>query len=363
MKKMSLALVLVSVCASYGMSVSAEEGGPLSEVSGKETSGVILEKETVRLSALNIEAVSPNAKFTKIVPILPGEDMRKEYQPAEIVPNEDLIIGVGGQTLWTSSGALLSAVGNAYGKNPFKTVQVLKWPGGNVENILIGNGNSPGDLSLSASSTEYSCIKIASVVPGSWAERSGLRAGDEFIGKTEFQSAIIRRSRLPFLTYSRNKKTTQIASSGDVSAVAKFFDDMFRDINPYRPTKENKDGLMGEATLLRVSLVRDLALIHKDLVRSRNIGLGAGFNCLPTCGATEPVVTWVAENSAAARAGLKVGDLITSINGKSVYRTWETVQKIRKLNYGDPITLRVIRGDRSGQLLDIATKIDWVIED
>lgn len=55
------------------------------------------------------------------------------------------------------------------------------------------------------------------------------------------------------------------------------------------------------------------------------------------------LVTSVVDDSAAAKAGLRAGDVVTSINGTTVARPSELRREIQRLRAGDEFTLEVVR--------------------
>lgn len=55
------------------------------------------------------------------------------------------------------------------------------------------------------------------------------------------------------------------------------------------------------------------------------------------------LVTSVTDDSVAAKAGLRAGDVVTAINGTSVERASELRQSIRRLRGGDTFTLEIVR--------------------
>lgn len=62
------------------------------------------------------------------------------------------------------------------------------------------------------------------------------------------------------------------------------------------------------------------------------------------------LVSSVTDDSAAAKAGLKAGDVIVSINGSSVDSPSELSRQVRRLEAGDEFTLEIVR-DKSRQTL------------
>ena len=59
------------------------------------------------------------------------------------------------------------------------------------------------------------------------------------------------------------------------------------------------------------------------------------------------LVTSVSDDSAAAKAGVKAGDVITSLNGATVGSASELRRRIQRLPNGEKITLGVMRDKKS----------------
>lgn len=329
--------------------------------SARQKSGLILESSRVKRFSLKITKIIDGAKFTQIVPLLPGEDLRKAYQPAEISTENDSIIGVGGKVDWNSAEELASAVESAYSKDSFTGIQIANDKTAVIRTIITGDKHRRSDLEIAPEwHMNFLNSKVYGVIPGSWAEKSGLRAGDEIAGALEFQSAEIQRSHIPLMNYSRKENQVETADSDEIVKIYGFLDKMFQDIKPYKPISGHKDGLMGYAALLRVMIVRNGKIEHKNLVNSRYVGVGAQFPCFPYCGKAKPVIKALLENSSGYRAGFQLEDLVISINGKKVHNSWDTVQYIRRFNFGDELTFMVLR---NGQPVKVKTTLDWVIED
>ena len=362
MKKLSLlaALCLMSACVSTNTKSSSVKNDASVVGFTVETHGLTLEYKTDQRVALKVEWVSANAKFKRLVPILPGENMQNGYQSTAVTASEDYIIGINGNIGWKSQDELLNAVTEAYKNNKMVPLHVINVKTGRLQHVVAGDDHSLNDLSLSSATLTINVSSVKDVQTKSWAEKNGLLVGDEIIGAAQFRSATIRRSRIPLLDYNRNETKSQEASGGEASAVQNFFDVMFEKIAPWQPAGANHNGLMGAVGLVRVTVARGSVLMHKDLSHSRYVGLGVLFSCTPYCGNAKPEIKAMRENSAGARAGLKLDDMVWSVNGKRVYNSWDTTKKLRKLNYGDAVALRVLR---EGRPVDIITKIDWVIED
>lgn len=56
------------------------------------------------------------------------------------------------------------------------------------------------------------------------------------------------------------------------------------------------------------------------------------------------LVSSVGDNSPASKAGVRVGDIILSVNGKSVDDTWDVSRAMRELKNGDTVRVEVLRG-------------------
>lgn len=362
MKKLSLltALCLMSACVSTNTRNSSGKDADTAVGFTTETHGLTLEQKTNQRIALKINKVSATAKFMQSIPSLPGENMRKAYQPASVTASEDYIIGINGNLNWKSQDELLSALTAIYEKQSMIPMHVINSKTWKVRHIFISDGHSLNDLSLSSATLAMEVSEVKEVASNSWAERSGLKVGDEIVGSVKFRAATIRRSNVPFLNYNRNETSTKETVAGNTTAVTELFNTMFRNIKPYIPTKGNRDGLMGDVGLIQTNVVRGSTLMPKNLSHSRYVGLGVLFNCTPYCGSASPVVKAMRENSSGGRSGIKLEDLALAVNGKRVYNSWDTVRKIRKLNFGDTVVFRVMRDEKP---VDITMKVEWVIED
>ena len=59
------------------------------------------------------------------------------------------------------------------------------------------------------------------------------------------------------------------------------------------------------------------------------------------------LVTSIADNSAASKAGIRAGDIITSFNGSSVAGPSDLRRRIQRLQDGDEFTVGVVRDKKS----------------
>ncbi|HEX4952836.1 MAG TPA: PDZ domain-containing protein [Thermoanaerobaculia bacterium] len=117
----------------------------------------------------------------------------------------------------------------------------------------------------------------------------------------------------------------------------------------------------------------------------RRVGplLGRGYLGIETLGLTSELrehfgapkdagilVSRVVADSPAAQAGIKVGDVIASVDGENVDSSWDLTAKIRPHDKGDNLTVEVIRngrpvslratvGERDRQVVDVAPMMEW----
>jgi membrane-associated protease RseP (regulator of RpoE activity) len=70
------------------------------------------------------------------------------------------------------------------------------------------------------------------------------------------------------------------------------------------------------------------------------------------------LVSSVSENGPAARAGVRVGDVITAVNGKLIANYWDLRSAIKDNHAGDAIRLDVLRGKGKQTLMATAEERD-----
>lgn len=84
-------------------------------------------------------------------------------------------------------------------------------------------------------------------------------------------------------------------------------------------------------------------------VETEDIKMTGGFGFFSSY-YTYPRVTAIAENSAAAVAGMEIGDVIISVNGTNVSGSDNLQQLICACNVGDSVTLSIMRGNNTMEL-------------
>lgn len=149
---------------------------------------------------------------------------------------------------------------------------------------------------------------VASPVPGSVAERAGVRGGERVLGL-----------RAVSASESNSSETTPLPDS------VRSFDDLRWQLT--RAALEDQDVLLlvsevqgGRTRELRLAL-SELEVREADATLLRRIGIVAPF--------TRPVIGEVSPDGAAARAGLRQGDLVVSVDGAAVVDGTQLRERIR----------------------------------
>jgi serine peptidase DegS len=110
-------------------------------------------------------------------------------------------------------------------------------------------------------------------------------------------------------------------------------------------------GTEGIGFAIPVNLVRGVMeeLLEHGRVRRGRLGVSTMGD--PRRPLNPPIVGLVDADSPAARAGLRVGDLITHLNGQPVTSDQEAMNRIAAMLPGSTVTIRVRRGNESLQLV------------
>jgi serine protease Do len=191
------------------------------------------------------------------------------------------------------------------------------WIGVQVQNLTPELAKSYGLPSTSGA-------LVADVVPGSPAAKAGMLAGDvltRFDGK-----AVDSSSALPVLV--------SLTESGREAAVELWRNGKRETKNIRLEARPSQEG--AKARVERSSGGFGLSL--RPLTPELRQELGTG----QTQGA---FVSEVAPGSAAARAGLRPGDLVTEVQGKPVAGPAELASVLEKLSSGQVVRLKVARGN------------------
>ena len=206
-------------------------------------------------------------------------------------------------------------------------------------------------------------VVVDDVSEGSPAEKAGIKDGDII---TEFDGERVRGvrqfTRLVQETPARRKVQAAVLRDGQRVAIsvetresdgARMFGklDRLHDMEtlvpkimrdtptpPPPPPFRSFDGLLGRSSALGIT-VDDIS----PQLRSY-FGVTDGV-----------LVTSVNDDSSAARAGLKAGDVITSIDGESVHAPADLRRRTQRLNAGDEFTLAVVRDKKP---LTLKGKVD-----
>src|SRR5437660_6546667 len=89
------------------------------------------------------------------------------------------------------------------------------------------------------------------------------------------------------------------------------------------------DGLAGKRAYVGISLTELTPELREFFGASKEVGV---------------LVSSVAENGPAAKAGVRVGDVITSVNGKATANYRDLREAIKESHAGDSMRIEVIRG-------------------
>jgi membrane-associated protease RseP (regulator of RpoE activity) len=196
-------------------------------------------------------------------------------------------------------------------------------------------------------------LRIASIIEGGPAEAAGLRVGDIIrsvdgqVVRTPEQLRAAVETKAPgtkvTITYERGEREHQATVRlGEAPPNAQ--------IESTPAPQPGQPGSGGLPNLARRGL---LGVQVEDI----NPALKSRYGLTRDSGV---VIVNVQPGSAAARAGLLAGDVITTVNGRAVTSEREVTQAIGRLAAGDKVTLGILRGSQEmtvevtlGSALDI----------
>lgn len=230
--------------------------------------------------------------------------------------------------------------------------------------VLDGRGSRLGVMvqDLDPADTAAGGVKVDSVDQGSPAEKAGIRAGDivvEYDGERVRSARQLTRlvqetpsGRQVPLAVMRDGKRQALTATPEPRAFSWNMDldgDRIR-----RDVERSLEGLRGfrmDAPGMRFRFDREFGDLRAPSSRRR---LGVSVDSLSDqlaayFGATDggALVTSVEKESAAEKAGLKAGDVITSVNGTRVRDAEQVVDAVREVREGE-VTIDYLRDKKAG---------------
>ena len=247
-------------------------------------------------------------------------------------------------------GVIVAVVVTALATAPSALTQGRTDAGGPGWMALLGGGSEIGVSVRDVQQAEVERQKIRGgaaiedVRSGSAADKAGLKKGDIVV---EFDGERVRSARqltrLVQETPSGKSVKATVVRDGrrtDVSLVA---------------SERRVDAVIDERLRIQLPRLRDLPPLDFGVPGStRRLGVTvqeltpqlAGY-----FGAKEGVlVSSVADDSPASRAGFRAGDVITSIDGRAVVSGNELVRALRAAKSDEEITIGIIRDRKEGSL-------------
>jgi len=201
-------------------------------------------------------------------------------------------------------------------------------------------------------------VGVTEVVKDSPAEKAGLRKGDVIVGfNGEAVTSTRKLNRLVNesspdqnvrLTIARGGSEQEVSATlGKRDAFNKVWNEKTRDEMRQKIEKMRKDMpakiKSGDGTFtINMGSYRRIGISTQTLTKQLADYFGVSEGIL---------VTSVVENSAAAKAGLKAGDVITAVDGEKVDSPGDVTRAINKKEDG-PVTLTVVR-DRSSRSVTV----------
>jgi len=189
-------------------------------------------------------------------------------------------------------------------------------------------------------------VFISSVMPESPAEKAGLKAGDILylfdgikIEDTEQLSSLVKKrepgDKVPVVVYREGKERKFAVTLGEPKSLAVLKDELGRSSEELSKalgsTKESME-FYKQSYLTRGRCGMVLGSINEDLAPYFGIGAGEGV-----------LVLDVETKSPAAKAGIKSGDVIVSVNGAAVSDAGDVSDELSSLDKGDMVSIVAMR--------------------
>jgi serine protease Do len=268
------------------------------------------------------------------------------------------------------AGALAAAAGTGAAFTPVahgqtttvrapQAIQIVDGWGGSQIGVAIEDVD-PGDTQ----GGQTGGIVIKDVTEDSPAEQAGLKAGDIIV---EFDGERVRSARqftrLVQETVPGRKVQAAVMRGGQRTTVTveprERGGRLFNNLNDYRELEEfaMKRPPAPPPTPRQPSRPSERAF--PMIPDFEGFMFGGGNTLGLTAGELSPqlaeyfgtkegvLVTSVRDDSAAAKAGLKAGDVVTSVNGTDVERPADLRREIQRLRAGDEFTLNVVRDKKA----------------
>ncbi|GEM_PF-4526088 len=299
--------------------------------------GLVLENSNLRLSAVKA-APQETSRYADFGNLQPGDDMSDLSR--ENIRAGDLLLAVNGKVVPAEtdvSARLASLREDArlafYSPKDFK-VKTYSFPSKELLEQLV----------FSQIPVEIGSAKVSSVTEGSWADRSGFKAGDQLVHGFFADGEGYKYLLLSLVPAFKSK----VLYKGDVS-----FDNAGKAYDVFIRTFADRESLAGtekysleKESFLKLSVISGDKFRIDTIHRRRFLGLGVHFNCPSDikCGNVPAQVIQVFPNSEAERAGFEPKDLIEEIDGEPVEGSWQAIERIRAAPVGQEMTFKVRRG-------------------
>ncbi|MFM7469909.1 MAG: HhoA/HhoB/HtrA family serine endopeptidase [Nodosilinea sp.] len=120
---------------------------------------------------------------------------------------------------------------------------------------------------------------------------------------------------------------------------------------PINKAKEIKDRLARGESIAHPYIGVQIANLTVDMARRNNADINSSIYLPEVDGV---LVIRVMENTPAAKAGLRRGDVVTEVNGTAIANADDLQSKVENTRVGDSLELKIRRGDRT-QMMKIKT--------